>query len=267
MPRHAARIVVLSFLLLAGCKHQPHPAALNAPAPMATAMRAAQGQTVQRIAVTQDFSIELPNDQVQGRQQKDLADCQAAGCIVLNNRINRYPNGAIQASISVRIAPDKYESFANQIVAAPARLLSHSQTADDQTTAFLDVEKRLQYQTTLRDRLTQLLQQANGNVTDLVAVEKQLADVQATIESETAQRDYLQTITDTVRVNVSYQGLIQQAGPFDLSPVRVALDQFAHGVIVSFGGLIDAIAFAIPWLPIVAAGLFILRWLFRRRAG
>lgn len=265
MARRAARLAVLAVLLLTGCKEKPRAPVLSAPAPMATALRAAPGQTEPRIAVTQNFSVVLPNDQVQARQQRDLADCQAAGCMVLSNRINRYANGEIRAFISVRIAPDKYQSFAGQIVAAPAHLLSHSETADDRTTAFLDVEKRLQYQTALRDRLTQLLQQANGSIGDLVAVEKQLADVQATIESETAQRNYLQTITDTVRVDVNYQGLIQQAGPFDLSPVRLAVDGFARGVIVSFGSLISAIAYSIPWLPVAAIALLILRWLFRRR--
>ena len=104
------------------------------------------------------------------------------------------------------------------------RVVSRAESADDKTVAVLDIEKRLAAQIALRDRLTQLLGQASGSVGDLVAVEKQLAEVQGTIESQTAQRDYLRTITDTVRVDISYNGLIQQAGPFDLSPVRAAIE-------------------------------------------
>ena len=84
-----------------------------------------------------------------------------------------------------------------------------------------------------------------------MAVERQLADVQGTIESETAQRDYLRTITDTVKVDVSYNGSIQLAGPFDVSPVRVALDSFARTVIQSLGDMIGWFAYALPWLAVI----------------
>jgi len=100
----------------------------------------------------------------------------------------------------------------------------------------------------------------------LVAVEKQLADVQGTIESETAQRDYLRTITDTVKVDVAYNGLIQQAGPFDVSPIRAAADRFVHDVIFSVGQLISCVAYALPWLPLAALAGWIARLLFRRKS-
>jgi glycine cleavage system regulatory protein len=217
------------------------------------------------IAYTHNFVIELPSEAVQATQQKNLTDCLAAGCSVLNSRLDRLPNGSVEGSISVRIAPDKFQSFADSLTAPPARLISHAQSAEDKTTAVLDVEKRLAAQEALRDRLTQLLQQANGNVGDLVSVEKQLAEVQGTVESETAQRDYLRTITDTVKVDVTYNGLIQQAGPFDVSPIRAALDSFMQTMIASVGEVITWIAYALPWLPLAALAGWALRVVFRRR--
>jgi hypothetical protein len=146
-------------------------------------------------------------------------------------------------------------------------LVSHAETAEDKTIPLLDIEKRLDAQTALRDRLAAMLKQAGTNVADLVAVEKQLADVQGGIESETAQRNYLRTITDTVRVDVSYNGLIQQAGPVDLSPVRVAFDRFLQTVIASFGDMIDWIAYALPWLPLAALAAWLVYRILWRRAG
>ena len=116
----------------------------------------------------------------------------------------------------------------------------------------------------LRDRLSQILKQAGTSVADLVAVEKQLAEVQGQIESETAQRDYLRTITDTVKVDVAYNGLVQQAGPFDISPIRLALDDFLRTLIESAGDMILAIATALPWLPLAASAAWILGWAVRR---
>jgi hypothetical protein len=187
----------------------------------------------------------------------------AAGCTVLSTHIDRQQNGEIRASISIRIAPDRYQAFAAAITAPPATLLSHTETAEDKTVPLLDIEKRLDAQLALRDRLSQILKQAGTSVADLVAVEKQLADVQGTIESDTAQREYLRTITDTVKVDVSYNGVIQQAGPFDISPIRIALDNFLRTLIDSLGTLIICIAAALPWLPLAALAGWILRLLLR----
>jgi hypothetical protein len=109
-----------------------------------------------------------------------------------------------------------------------------------------------------------MLKQAGTNVADLVAVEKQLADTQGMIESETAQRDYLRTITDTVKVDVSYNGVIQQAGPLDISPIRVGLDNFIPTFIESLGTLITVIALTLPWLPLAVLAGWVLRLLLRR---
>lgn len=261
-------------LTLGGCRRE------TVPAPMLTAARSLAvasnpgpkdpgqtdpGQTDRRIAYSHSFVLELPSTEVEAAQQRHLADCLAAGCVVLSTHLNSLRNGVIQGSISVRIAPDRFNAFATAITAAPARLVSHTETAEDKTVPLLDLDKRLDAQTALRDRLTQMLKQAGTNVADLVAVEKQLADVQGAIESETAQRDYLRTLTDTVKVDVAYNGLIQQAGPLDVSPVRIALDNFSRTVIQSFGEMIDWVAYALPWLPLAALGAWLLRWMLRRR--
>jgi hypothetical protein len=53
-------------------------------------------------------------------------------------------------------------------------------------------------------------------------------------------------------MDVTYNGLIQQAGPFDILPIRAALDSFVHTAIASLGEMINWIAYALPWLPLVA---------------
>ncbi len=209
--------------------------------------------------------MELPNARVEATQQKNLTDCLVAGCTVLNTRLDHLPDGAVQGAISIRIAPDRYPAFADAITAPPARLVSHAATAEDKTVPLLDIEKRLNAQLALRDRLSELLKQAGTSVADLVAVEKQLAEVQGTIESEIAQRAYLRSVTDTVKVDVAYNGLIQQAGPFDVSPIRAAIDLFVHDVVLSFGLLISCVAYVLPWLPPAALAGWIVREVVRRR--
>jgi Domain of unknown function (DUF4349) len=252
-------------LLLAACKPdtaRPPPLRVSS---RAMAMVAVAGDADRRIAYSHEFAVDLPNSAVEATQQNNLTDCLAAGCSVLNSRLERMPDGVVQGSISVRIAPARYQAFADAIAAPPARLISHAEAAVDETAPILDIEKRLDAQVALRERLSELLKQAGTSVGDLVAVEKQLADVQGTIESETAQRDYLRTITDTVKVDVAYNGLIQQAGRFDVSPIRAAAERFAHDVIVSIGRLIACVAFALPWLPLAVLAGWAVRRLLRRR--
>jgi hypothetical protein len=269
--RHPARlctVLVLSLLAMADCKRQPQPMAFAAPIGVRSmAMAAAPDAADRRIAVSENFAVELPAAAVEATRQKALDACLAAGCSVLSTRLDRLRDGAVEGSLSVRIAPDKYQAFADAVTAPPARLVSHAETAEDKTLPLLDIEKRLGAQIALRDRLTEMLKQAAASVGDLVAVEKQLADVQGTIESETAQRDYLRTVTDTVKVDVSYNGLVQQAGPVDLSPLRIACDRFLQTAIESFGDMIGWVAYALPWLPLAVLGVWGVLRIVRRPSG
>jgi Domain of unknown function (DUF4349) len=281
MTRHAYFAVPLLAvaLFVVACKKEV-PVLPLAAAPRATSFAATSGApaaggavmkmqaasaTDRRIAYTQSFALELPGDAVQAAVDKAAELCLAAGCTVQHTRVDRLPDGSVQGSLSARIAPEKYQQFASSVTGPPVRVISRAESADDQTVAVLDIERRLAAQIALRDRLTQLLGQANGSVGDLVAIEKQLAEVQGEIESQTAQRDFLHTITDTVRVEISYNGLIQQAGPFDLSPVRAAIDDFVRTMVASAGDVITSVAAAVPWAPLVLVGLWLLRLVIRRR--
>ena len=223
-PARLCTILVLSLVALTACKRHPQPMpgamALAAPAGMRSmAMAAAPDAANRRIAFSESFVVELPAGAVEATQQKTLQTCIAAGCSVMNTRLDRLPDGSVQGSIRCGSRRTSTRRSPMRWCAPPARLVSHAETAEDKTIPLLDIEKRLNAQIALRDRLAEMLKQAGTSVGDLVAVEKQLADVQGTIESETAQRDYLRTITDTVQVDVSYNGLVQQAGRVDLSPV------------------------------------------------
>ncbi len=71
----------------------------------------------------------------------------------------------------------------------------------------LDIDKRLEVKTALRDRLSAMLKDPSAkSAADLAAIEKELAQAQGDIEAAIAQRDYLRTITHTVRVDIAYDG-------------------------------------------------------------
>src|SRR5262249_19012272 len=119
--------------------------------------------------------------------------------------------------------------------------------------------------TTLRDRLTAMLKDTgNKSVADLTAVEKELAQAQADIEVAIAQRDYLRTLTETVRVDISYDGRAAVVAGYDFSPITRASKGIGQTLITSVASLIVFLAAAVPWLPVILLTAWGVRWGLRR---
>jgi Domain of unknown function (DUF4349) len=171
---------------------------------------------------------------------------------VLETRLDRLNEGRIGARVSVRVTPDHYPTFAAVVTAPPAEVTTQSERAEVRTIAVLDVDKRLEVKTALRDRLTAMLKDpATKSAADLAAIEKELAQAQGDIEAAIAQLDYLRTLTENVRVDVTYDGRPGVIAGYDFSPIKRAADSTGQTLITSLASLMVALAAAVPWLPLV----------------
>jgi hypothetical protein len=211
-----------------------------------------QSGPIRKIAVTRGFTLRLPSNEVAAVQERHLAECAKLGCTVLETHLNRLSDGRINARASVRVAPEHYPAFAAVITAPPAEVTTQSERAEDRTVAILDVDKRLEVKTALRDRLTAMLNDpGTKSAADLAAIEKELAQAQGDIEAAIAQRDYLRTITETVRVDITYDGRSVVVAGYDFSPIKRAADGIGQTLISSVASLIVFLAAAVPWLPVI----------------
>ena len=146
-------------------------------------------------------------------------------------------------------------------MAPPVEVLSQAQTSEDKTLPIMDVEKRLEVKSALRDRLSAMLRDSGQkSAADLAVIEKELAGVQGDIEAATAQREYLRTITETIKVDIAYQGLAAQVGGINLSPIDYALKGVGRTMVGSVAALISFVAAIVPWIPLIA----LLAWGVRR---
>ena len=242
--------------------------AASAPPPprMIGEAAAASGPAQQkRVAVSHTFRLRLPSADIEATQKNHIAACLKLDCTILSTSLNKYGEDRIEASLEVRIPPAGYDAFIKEISTPPVIVTGHNETAEDKTVAFIDLEKRLEVKTVLRDRLRAMLQDpARKSAADLAVVEKELAQVQGDIESAIAQRDYLITITETLRVSVNYSGTTAQAGGFDLSPLRVALSDVGETIVGSAASLVSVIASLIPWIPVIALIIWGTRRGYRR---
>jgi hypothetical protein len=184
---------------------------------------------------------------------------------VLETRLDRLNEGRVTARASVRVAPDRYLAFADVITAPPAEVTTQSERAEDMTVAVLDVDKRLEVKAALRDRLVTMLKDpGTKSAADLAVIEKELAQTQGDIEAAIARRDYLRTITETVRVDITYDGRSVVVAGYDFSPIKRAVDGIGQMLITSVGSLILFLAAALPWLPVIAFVMWGVRWSLRR---
>jgi hypothetical protein len=212
-----------------------------------------QATSTRRIAVTRSFTLRLPGSEVAAVQERHLTECAKLECTVLETRLDQLGDGRVNARASVRVAPERYPALAAVITARPAEVTTQSERADDRTIAVLDVDKRLEVKTALRDRLTAMLNDpATKSVTDLIAIEKELVQAQGDIEAATTLRTYLRTITDTVQVDITYDGRQVVVAGYDFSPIKRAVDSIGRTFATSVASLITFVATAVPWLPVIA---------------
>lgn len=103
---------------------------------------------------------------------------------------------------TIRIPVEKAEGF-TQSVSSNATVKSRSESVEDVTEQYVDIEARIKVYKAEEESLIEIMKQAD-NVTDLLSVKESLADVRAKIESYTAQLNSLENQTDysTIRLTV-----------------------------------------------------------------
>ena len=131
-------------------------------------------------------SVEMESTDYDTTRQGILDAVEAAGAYLESS----YQYGNAQdanrsAQYTVRVPVENYASLLTSL-GETGNVLSQSESTDDITSNYIDVEARLTALEAQRDRLNQLADQAETTA-DLLEIESQLSDVQYQIESYTGQ--------------------------------------------------------------------------------
>ncbi|MEA1651714.1 DUF4349 domain-containing protein [Nitrospirillum sp. BR 11164] len=220
------------------------------------------------VAVSHSYTLSLPVDAVEAAQRHHLELCASLGCEILESRLNRGGPRWVNAHTTLRLPPSAFATFAAGLAAPPAEITSHSEVSEDKTTVVLDLDKRLETKAALRDRLTTLLRETpSKNVGDLLNLEREIAQIQGDIESTTAQREYLRSQTDMVKVDIQYEGVgadaAQPAG-VNWQPLKAAAKEFIDILVESLANVMTFTARVLPWTPVVVLAGWLLRLVWRR---
>ena len=163
-------------------------------------------------------------------------------------------------NLTVRVPATEYRSLLTAL-GNSANLLNASESADDITADYIDVQARLTALEAQRDRLNELADQAQTTA-DLLEIESQLSDVQYQIESYTQQQRWMDDQVDYSTVEVSLSevkaltpetpaGFLEQAG-------RAFLDGW-DAFSLFLKGLVLSVIYLWPVL-LIAAVILVVIW-------
>ena len=116
--------------------------------------------------------------------------------------------------------------------------------------------------TTYRKQLLELQRKAASNIDAAIKVASELSTVQSNLEQATGQAAYQtkRTTTDIVTVHFS----VTESKAF-WRPIRESFRDFFGNLSEGISQAITAVAFILPWLIVVIPGLYLVRFLWRRR--
>ncbi len=172
-------------------------------------------------------------------------------------------------SISIRIPAARFDATMDRLANMAEIVNSSSESADDVTEEYVDLEARLETLETARQRLLAIMEEAR-NTEDLLQAEQQLTQREAEIESLKGRMQYLEQSARLSSIWIELQPyILSQPVSDEWRPAETA----RRGVTALVDGLKGfgdfAIFFAIailPWLIAVGLVIFLIVLLVRWRA-
>lgn len=225
------------------------------------------------LAYSYSMGIEAPKAAVPALKSAHEKACMDAGpklCQVLGSSVNSWGEDSVYASLNLRAAPDWLASFRDTISAdaseAGGRVTSNNVNTEDLTSYIVDLDARLAAKLALRERIKQLLETREGNLSDVLAAERALADVQGEIDSMNGQLAAARARVAMSALSISYQSdPVTSTGIF--KPLAESFKGFLRTSVASLAEAVDFVARAWPFFLIGLGVLFVLRaWWRGRRA-
>lgn len=146
------------------------------------------------------------------------------------------------ADLTIRIPADKVDSFVEH-VSGVSNVVSSNENIEDVTLTYVDTESRVKALETERDRLLELMEQAQ-NMSELLEIESRLTDVRYQLESVASQLKTLENQVSyaTVHLNISE---VQEYTPV---AEKTTWQRIAEGFVDSLEGIWEGAVELFVWV-------------------
>lgn len=255
--------LVLTGLVLTGCGTSsdagapvPQPGVADASVGMAVEAQKPNSVVQRSVITTAQMSVRV--------EAVDDAVATLTGMVTANEGLIEFqdfantPDGAY-ATVTARIPSTRLDDLIDR-VGTLGDVTQVSRQASDVTQQTVDLDARIAALEASIARLRELLGQTT-NVADLVAVETELSNRQAELDSLTAQRAYLASQVSMSTLTVSLQQSVSGTGS---SPGFV--DGIRNGwsaLVTLAGALVTSIGFLLPFVALGLLGLAVV-WILVR---
>ena len=186
------------------------------------------------------------------------------GSLYASVRQDRY------ASMTIRIPQDKLDGFVSA-VAEQSNIVSRSESVQDITLQYVDMESHRNALQAEYDRLLELMERAE-TVEDIITIESRLSDVRYQIESMESQ---LRTYDNKIDYSTVYLYIseVQRYSPTEETTVwqRIrngflnSVEGVCQGISDLFVWVVIKLPYLLVWAIVIAAAVLILRAIIRRR--
>ena len=204
-----------------------------------------------KIIYTAYLSIET-KDFDGARQQLDETLDSMDGYMESSNEYTDSTDNTRTLSLTLRVPESAYSAFLTSAEAAGS-VISRSESADDVTTQYLDIEARLDNLTAQRTRLQELQASADA-LSDLLQIESSLSDVQYQIESYQSQLNWYANQVQYCTVNITLNEVETLTSTGSSFGARLA-DAFRNGWSNFTAGVQTVLVFLIGAWPAIGIGI------------
>lgn len=223
------------------------------------------------LAVRHKLAVVAAGSELPKALEAVIAFCGTIQCEVVSSNVTNQPDdSAPSGSVSMRVRPgdlDKLIAF----VGKQGKIAQHTTETEDKTATVVDTDAKIKNLTEFRDNLRRMLGRPSVSVADLVEIQEKLAETQAQLDGEAAQRKILANETEKVAVEIDFRAQRTVASVSAFRPIGEAVRESASVLAESVASLITFVVAVIPWLILIVPGVWlVVRWwrrMRKRRAG
>jgi hypothetical protein len=182
------------------------------------------------------------------------------GALVANTSVSAGEERPRAATIELRIPGERFDDVVNGL-SPLGKLESVNVQVEDVGEEYTDIGARVANARRLEARLVELLASRTGRLSDVLAVERELARVREEIERYEGRLRYLRTRASYSSLSVTVHERLPIVSPPGHHPIREALRQAWRNFVAMSAALIASLGVLVP-VGVLAGGAW---WVLRRR--
>ena len=215
-----------------------------------------------RLVITNSY-LSLQVSKVAVVQKQVIKKAEELGGYMVNSSIEN-PSDVASATVTVRIPSKQLENALQYYRSLSIKVISENLQGDDVTDQYVDFAAQLKTYEKTKTIFEQMLDKAI-NVQDILQIQREIINVQASIDSIKGQQDYLEKNAEMAKITLylSTDELALPYAPTDTWRPSVIFKQAVRslvGTVRRIGSLAIWIGvYAIIWVPILLIVLYIRR--------